>query len=71
MFTNTKARMASLNPDTIYFNAACLSTDTKPTAGVANGSTCIEMDTGKTFMFNEDGSEWIELPSSGGDDLFG
>lgn len=40
---------------------ACLSTDTKPTDGIANGSACIEMDTGKIFMFNEAGSAWVEL----------
>ena len=37
-----------------------LSTDTKPTEGVANGSTLIEMDTGKVYMFNEAGEEWLE-----------
>lgn len=40
---------------------ACLSTDTKPTDGVANGSICIEMNTGKVFMFNEAGAEWLEV----------
>ena len=40
---------------------ACLSTDTKPTEGVANGSICIEMDTGKIYMFNEAGAEWLEV----------
>lgn len=38
----------------------CLSTDTKPTT-FANGSILIEMDTKKIFMFNETGSEWVEL----------
>lgn len=27
----------------------CLSTDDKPTAGMPNGSTCIEIDTGKVY----------------------
>lgn len=40
---------------------ACLSTDTKPTEGVANGSICIEMNTGKIYMFNEAGAEWLEV----------
>lgn len=40
---------------------ACLSTDTKPTEGVANGSILIEMNTGKIFMFNEAGAEWLEV----------
>lgn len=38
----------------------CLSTDTKPTI-YANGSILIEIDTGKIFMFNETGSEWVEM----------
>lgn len=40
---------------------ACLSTDAKPTTGIANGSICIEMNTGKIFMFNEASSAWVEL----------
>ena len=58
MFTNLTA--AYMNGD-ILIEAACLSTDTNPTTGIANGSTCIEMDTGKIFMFNEAGSAWVEL----------
>lgn len=38
----------------------CLSTDTKP-ATYANGSILIEIDTGKVFMFNETGTEWVEM----------
>lgn len=37
------------------------STDSKPTAGYANGSTFLEVDTGKIYLFNEDASEWVEL----------
>ena len=44
-----------------YIEAACLSTDTKPTDSIANGSTCIEIDTGKIFMFDESGDAWTEL----------
>ena len=64
MFTNNKAKYYGDNK--VLIEAACLRTDTKPTTGIANGSKCIEMDTGKTFMFNEEDSEWEELPSSGG-----
>lgn len=64
MFTNKTASYYS--QDKVLIEAACLSTDTKPTTGVANGSKCIEMDTGKRYMFNEEDSEWEELPSSGG-----
>lgn len=39
----------------------CLSTDTKPTTNVANGSILIEMDTQKIFMFDETNSTWLEI----------
>lgn len=40
---------------------ACMSSDTKPTNGIANGSLCLEMDTGKIFVFNGGGIIWIEV----------
>lgn len=39
----------------------CLSTDTKPTAGWANGSTMLEIDTGKVFVFDAENATWREL----------
>jgi len=39
----------------------CLSSDTKPTAGIANGSILTEMNTGKIYMFNEAGKAWVEF----------
>ena len=59
MFTNTKAIYYGQNK--VLIEATCLSTDSKPTTGIANGSICIEMNTGKIFMFNEAGSAWVEL----------
>lgn len=44
----------------------CLSTDDKPTEGIANGAQAIEMDTGKIYMFNMDDEEWVEVSISGG-----
>ena len=44
---------------------AGLSTDTKPTTGVANGSVFIEMDTSKVYMFNAASGEWVEIGGSG------
>lgn len=58
MFTNLTA--AYMNGD-ILIEAACLSTDTKPTTGIANGSLCLEMDTGKIYAFNETASTWVEV----------
>ena len=45
----------------------CLSTDTKPTdvkngwGGIANGSLCLEMDTGKIYAFDEQNKMWLEI----------
>lgn len=58
MFTNITA---SYNDGDVLIESACLSTDTKPTDGIANGSICIEMDTGSIYMFNEAGAEWLEV----------
>ena len=44
-----------------YIEAAGLSTDAKPTTGVATGSVFIEVDTGKAFFFNEDAGTWTEV----------
>ncbi len=43
-----------------------LSTDSKPTEGVGNGWTFIEMDTGKVFFYNAADEEWLEFAGSGG-----
>ena len=37
-----------------------LSTDTKPTTGVVNGSAFIEMDTSTIYFFDAAGNEWLE-----------
>ena len=40
---------------------ACLSTDTKPTIGIMNGSMLIEVNTGKLYVFDESASAWNEI----------
>lgn len=37
-----------------------LSTDTKPTANIPNGSRFLEMDTGKVYMFDQTNLTWLE-----------
>lgn len=59
MFTTIKAHYAGNEKS--YIEAACLSSDSKPTDGIANGSMVLEMNTGKIFVFNEAGSAWVEL----------
>ena len=45
-----------------YIEAAGLSTDAKPTAGLITGSLFMEADTGKVCVFDETGSgTWTEM----------
>lgn len=44
----------------VYVEISCLSTDSKPTAGVAQGSILTETDTGKVYFFNETAATWVE-----------
>ena len=37
------------------------STDSKPTAGLANGTIFIEVDTGNIFLFDETAGSWTKL----------
>ena len=53
-----------LEANTTLFTFAGLSTDTKPTGdNIQNGSTYIEMNTGKLFFYDAEGAageEWKE-----------
>ena len=42
------------------FDAYGLSTDEKPVMDVGNGSLFREMDTSKTFLFDEEHGVWLE-----------
>lgn len=44
-----------------YREGSCLSTDTKPTDGWANGSVLLEMDTKKVYVFDAENEVWREL----------
>lgn len=59
MFTVTKGTL--FDDTNSLIEAVCLSTDSKPTDGIANGSMCLEMDTGKIYAYNEAGTVWVEL----------
>lgn len=43
-----------------------LSTDTKPTDNIANGSVFFEIDTGKNYRFDREGGEWYPFEAGGG-----
>lgn len=38
----------------------CRSSETKPTDGLADGSVCTEIDTGKVFFYDEVNQSWVE-----------
>lgn len=38
-----------------------LSTDEKPTENIVNGTVFIEIDTGKVYMFDAEGTKWKEI----------
>lgn len=50
----------------MFNRARCLSTDTKPTDKIRNGSTLYEIDTGKGYVFDSDSKTWFEKTGSGG-----
>ena len=41
-----------------YVNGECLSTDTKPTNGIMNGSKLLEMDTATLYIYDQQNNEW-------------
>lgn len=51
------------NKNVPWWDIRGLSTDTKPTEGVPNGATFIEMDTSKGYLFDAENSEWCEIES--------
>lgn len=50
----------------VHTEVRCLSTDEKPTQGIRNGSACVEIDTGRTYLFDLDNGTWHEVQSGGG-----
>ena len=52
----------ALSDPKYYVEAAGLSTDAKPTAGLVTGSLFMEADTGKVYVFDETGAgTWTEI----------
>lgn len=43
-----------------------LSTDTKPTDNIVNGSVFIEMDTSTMYFFDQENAEWHEWGAGSG-----
>ena len=42
------------------------SSDSKPTTGIITGSTFLEVDTGKEYLFDESVNEWVATGSGNG-----
>ena len=56
-----------LDADTIYVEFAGKTADTKPTGNFATGSKFFNIQTGKTYYYDEkgsSGSEWIDPTAS-------
>lgn len=45
----------------VYIEGWCHSSDTKPTDGIAGGSSLIEYDTGDWYIFNENTETWGKM----------
>lgn len=45
----------------VFNDVRCLSTDEKPVEHIRNGSTLLEMDTGKRYYFDGDSKTWFDV----------
>lgn len=41
-----------------YIEGECLSTDTKPSDGIMNGSKLLEIDTSTLYIYDQENGEW-------------
>lgn len=57
----TITKLNKINKGKSVADVACLSTDTKPTTAIANGSLCLEIDTGDIYAFNEANTTWVKI----------
>lgn len=56
-----------ISGSTLYIEAAGLSTDVKPTVGIATGSLFLEVNTGDVYAFEEgDSAQWDKIAALGG-----
>ena len=58
---NVKIMNGTVERDGVLYDVRCLSTDDKPVGDITNGSTCIEIDTGKKYLFNGTSGAWVEI----------
>ena len=55
-----------LTPDKLFCRFAGNSSDSKPTAGIVTGSSFLEVDTAKEYLFDEDSQAWNATGSGNG-----
>ena len=58
--TNSKITISSNGTVLRISDLFGTSSDTKPSAGYANGSTFTEVDTGDVYLFDESAGEWVQ-----------
>ena len=51
-------KQINYSADAKLIEAYGLSTDSKPTTNIANGSMFVEMDSGKIYFFDAEGGDW-------------
>lgn len=61
MITITKEKINLTNENNSIQTIMGLSTDTKPTDGIINGSMFIEMDTSKIYFYDLENEQWLEF----------
>lgn len=64
MITITKEKINLTNENNSIQTIMGLSTDTKPTENITNGSMFIEMDTSKIYFYDIDNLQWREFNKS-------
>lgn len=61
MISITKEKTGITTENNEVLEIRGLSTDTKPTEGVINGSIFIEMDTSKVYFYDLENEQWVEF----------
>lgn len=63
-------RVAEDGTTELYGVGDCLSTDTKPTAGIYNGSKLNELDTNTSYKFDAENKMWRTVSGAAGTVVF-
>lgn len=61
MITISRESINIKDKNNVILEIRGLSTDTKPTENITNGSSFIEMDTGKIYFYDAISKQWLEF----------